>query len=61
LIILDPRLRGNDKKGPKATFYEFIKGERLMLWRQKITEFFGLKKSIVALLAMVIPLAAKNN
>lgn len=25
-----------------------------MLWRQKITEFFGLKKSIVALLTMVI-------
>jgi MFS family permease len=26
----------------------------LMLWRQKITEFFGLKKSMVALLTMVI-------
>jgi len=25
LIILDSRLRGNDKNGPKLTFYEIIK------------------------------------
>ena len=31
-----------------------MRGEMAMLWRQKISEFFGLKKSMVALLTMVI-------
>jgi len=38
----------------KSDFYEAIKGESVMFWRQKIVEFFGLKKSMVALLTMVI-------